>query len=111
MTRTFRLTPAFLHLLLSFSEGPKHGYAVMREVAERTGGGIRLGPSSLYYSIGRLEDEGLVEEVELVGGEPDPHEERRRYYRLTAAGRKRLREEARMLERIVLLAREHGVLG
>jgi DNA-binding PadR family transcriptional regulator len=108
--KKLRMTPAFLHLLLCFSEGPKHGYAVMGEVAERTGGAIRLGPSSLYYSIGRLEDAGLLEEVDLVGGEPDPHEERRRYYRLTAGGRKRLREEARMLEAIVTQAREYGVL-
>jgi DNA-binding PadR family transcriptional regulator len=105
------MTPAFLHLLLSFSEGPKHGYVVMQEIEERTGGRIRLGPSSLYYSLGRLEDAGLVEEVEVTGGEAEPHEERRRYYRLTGTGRRRLREEARALQDIVAHARAHGLLG
>jgi DNA-binding PadR family transcriptional regulator len=104
----FRITPAFLHLLLCFSDGPKHGYAAMQEVEERTGGRIRLGPSSLYYSLGRLLDEGLLEETEHEG--EAPHEERRRYYRLTTAGRKRLREEARLLEDMVVHARAHGYL-
>jgi DNA-binding PadR family transcriptional regulator len=105
-----RITPTLLHLMLSFSEGPKHGYVVMQEVAERTGGRVRLGPSTLYYSLGRLVDAGLVEEVEVSGGEAEPHEDRRRYYRLTVAGRKRLREEARVLEGIVAHARAHGFL-
>lgn len=103
-----RMTPAFLHLLLCFSEGPKHGYAAMQEVEARTEGRVRLGPSSLYYTLGRLEDEGLVEETEVSG--EGPHEERRRYYRLTAAGRMRLRDEARLLEDMVAHARAHGYL-
>jgi len=110
MTTGFRMTPAFLHLLLSFSEGPVHGYAAMQEIEERTGGRIRLGPSSLYYSIGRLEEAGLVEEVEVDANGTEPHEERRRYYRITASGRKRLREEARAMEDIVTHARAHGIL-
>lgn len=110
MPSQLRITPTFLHLMLSFSEGPRHGYAVMQEIAERTGGRVRLGPSTLYYSLGRLVDAGLMEEVEVTGGEAEPHEERRRYYRLTALGRKRLREEARVLEDIVTHARAHGVL-
>ncbi|MGD8276667.1 MAG: helix-turn-helix transcriptional regulator [Gemmatimonadota bacterium] len=104
-----RLTPAFLHLLLCLSEGPMHGYAAMQEVVERTGGRVRLGPSSLYYALGRLEDAGLIEEVSVEGG-ADPHEERRRYYALTAAGRKRVREEARMLAGVVAHARAQGYL-
>jgi len=111
MTRSLRMTPAFLHMLLCFGEGPKHGYAVMQKIEERTGGGIRLGPSSLYYSLARLEDAGLVEEVEVTGGRAEPHEERRRYYRLTPAGRKRLREEARVLDSIVTHARANGFLA
>lgn len=110
MPAALRMTPTFLHLLLSFAEGPRHGYAAMQEIDERTDGRIRLGPSSLYYSIGRLEEAGLVEEVEVEPEGSEPHEERRRYYRLTAAGRKRLREEARVLEGIVAHARSSGVL-
>lgn len=110
MSATLRMTPTFLHLMLSFADGPRHGYAAMQEIEERTGGGIRLGPSSLYYSIGRLEQAGLVEEVEVEPDGTEPHEERRRYYRLTAAGRKRLREETRLLEGIVARARAQGVL-
>jgi DNA-binding PadR family transcriptional regulator len=109
MAERLRLTPIFLHLLLSFSEGPRHGYAAMQEIEERTGGRIRLGPSSLYYSIARLEAAGLLEEAQVAAGN-EPHGERRRYYRLTAAGRKRLREETRVLEDIVAHARAQGVL-
>lgn len=104
-----RMTPAFMHLLLCFSAGPKHGYAAMQEVEERTNGRVRLGPSSLYYALGRLEDAGLIEETSVSG--EGPHEERRRYYRLTAQGRTRLREEARLLEDMVSHARAHGYLG
>lgn len=111
MPTELRMTPTFLHMLLCFGEGPKHGYAVMLEIEERTGGRIRLGPSSLYYSLSRLEESGLVEEVEVVGGTPEPHEERRRYYGLTPAGRKRLREEAKVLSTIVAHARATGFLG
>ena len=110
MTAGFRMTPVFLHLMLSFSAGPRHGYAAMQEIAERTGGRIRLGPSSLYYSIGRLEAAGMLEEVTVEADGGEPHEERRRYYRMTAAGRTRLREEARALEDILAHARAHGVL-
>lgn len=109
MAGSLRLTPTFLHLLLTFAGGPTHGYAAMREIEARTQGRLRLGPSSLYYAIARLEAAGLLEEVDVAAGS-DPHEERRRYYRLTAAGRKRLREEARVLESIVAHARAQGVL-
>jgi len=108
---TLRMTPTFLHLLLCLAESPKHGYAAMQEVEERTGGRVRLGPSSLYYALGRLEDGGLIEEVEVEASGEEPHEGRRRYYRLTGAGRTRLREEARLLEGVVAHARAHGFLG
>lgn len=111
MATGLRMTPTFLHLLLSFAEGPRHGYVVMKEVEDRSRGRIRLGPSSLYYSIGRLEEGGLLEEVEVEPDPGEPHKDRRRYYRLTVAGRKRLREEARVLDDILEHARAQGVLG
>ena len=106
-----RMTPLFFHLLLSLTAGPRHGYAIMQEVEERTGGRIEVGPSSLYYALGRLEDAGLIVEAEGNAGANGPHEERRRYYALTSAGRQRLQEEAATLADIVTHARAQGVLG
>lgn len=112
MPRDLRITPAFLHLLLSLSREPKHGYAMMQEIDARTEGRVRLAPSSLYYSLGRLDDAGLIEEVDAPADTGDqPHEERRRYYGLTAEGRRRLRAESRALADIVAHAQAQGVLG
>lgn len=108
--RGLRMTPLFFHLLLSLSAGARHGYAMMGEVEERTGGRIDVRPSSLYYALGRLEDAGLIAEADAGAGGDAPHEERRRYYRLTDAGRERLEEELATLEDIVLHARAQGVL-
>jgi DNA-binding PadR family transcriptional regulator len=109
-SRDFRMTPAFFHLLLALSAEPKHGYAMMREIAERTGGRISLGPSSLYYSLGRLEDAGLIQATDGPAEGDDPHEERRRYYRLTDPGREKLRVESAVLADIVAHARTYGLL-
>lgn len=109
--RDIRMTPAFFHLLLSLSDEARHGYAMMQEIEERTDGRVRLGPSSLYYSLGRLEDAGLIREVEGPSSGHAPHEERRRYYGLTDEGRRRLEEEAEVLAGIVAHARAHGLLG
>ena len=106
-----RMTPAFFHLLLSLSRGARHGYALMKEIEERTDGRISLGPSSLYYSLGRLEDVGLIEETEGPDAGDEPHEERRRYYALTEAGRSRLEAESEILAGIVAHARATGVLS
>lgn len=105
-----RMTPLFFHLMLSLSKGPRHGYAMMAEVAERTGGRIDVGPSSLYYALGRLEEAGWIVEADSPGEEEAPHEERRRYYRLSALGRNRLEEEAATLADIVSHARAQGVI-
>lgn len=109
MGEGLRLTPAFFHLLLSLTDGPRHGYAMMQEIEERTEGRIRLGPGSLYYALGRLEDAGLIREHPGAGGDCEgggsPHEERRRYYALTSRGRERLREEMHVMADIVAHAR------
>jgi DNA-binding PadR family transcriptional regulator len=105
------MTPLFFHLLLSLVRGARHGYAMMREVEERTGGRVGIGPSSLYYSLGRLEEAGWIAETEAGEEESEaPHEERRRYYRLTGRGRARLEEETSALADIVSHARAEGVL-
>ena len=97
------LTPATFHILLSLSDGERHGYAIMAEVADRTRGTVRLGPGTLYTALKRLVDSGIVLEAGERRGPDD--DERRRYYRLTPLGRAVARAEARRLEEMVRLAR------
>lgn len=109
--KSLRITPSLLYLLLSLAEGEKHGYALLGELAERSGGKVELGPSSLYYSLGRLEDAGLIRPVERAAAGDGPHEEQRRYFELTEAGRDRLEQEVDVLSSIVDRARALGVTG
>ena len=106
-----RITPVLFHMLLSLAEGDKHGYALLGELAARTDGQLELGPSSLYYSLGRLEDAGLIRRADRTVPGDDPHEEQRRYYALTAAGRDKLEAEVGMLSSIVDHARAIGFTG
>ena len=91
---SLRMTPAFLNILLAVLQRPQHGYAIMQEVEERTGGSVALGPGSLYWSIKRLVDVGYLEEV-------DTADRRRRLYALTDEGRDVLKREVRVLADIV----------
>jgi len=104
------LTPAVFHILLALADGEQHGYGIMREVETLTGGALRLGPGTLYGTIKRLLAAGLIEESEE---RPDPalDDERRRYYRLTGAGRRAAEAEARRLETLVGAARARRLLG
>jgi len=97
------------HILVSLADRDRHGYSVLQDVAERTGGALRFSPSSLYTSIRRLLEQGLIEEL---AERPDPEhdDERRRYYRLTAVGRQVAMAEARRLERLLADARATGLL-
>jgi DNA-binding PadR family transcriptional regulator len=97
------LTPAGLHILLSLSEGERHGYGIKLEVERRTGGTLRLGPGTLYEAIHRMERAGWIER--RPG--PDP---RRRAYRLTPRGRDRMRGELERLDAIVRFARSRELL-
>jgi len=103
------LPPAWFHLLLALTGGERHGYALMQDVAAESGGQLRLGPGTLYGALKRLLQLGLVEES---GRRPDPalDDERRRYYRLTAPGRRVLTAEAARHDRLVSLARAKRVL-
>ena len=98
------LTPAAWHVLLVLTDGERHGYAVMRDVEAQSGGAVRLGPGTLYRTIKRLLDDGMIEESQE---RPDPalDDERRRYYRITAAGRRAAVAEAERLARLVENAR------
>ncbi len=103
------LTPAVFHILLSLVEGEKHGYAIMREIEERTGGALVMGPGTLYGSLKRMLEAGMVEET---GERPDPalDDQRRRYYRLTRNGHRAAIQEAERLEALVRAARAKSLL-
>jgi DNA-binding PadR family transcriptional regulator len=99
------LTPAMLHTLLALADGDKHGYAILKEVSRRTAGKVRLGPGTLYTLIKRALADGLIVETD---DRPDPalDDERRKYYRLAARGRRVAVAEIERLESIVDLAHE-----
>ena len=104
------LTPAMFHILLALADKERHGYDIMREVDERTEGNMRLGPGTLYGSIKRMLNDGLIEELDE---RPDPEldDERRRYYRLSDLGRRVAVAEAQRLERLVKSARSKKLLS
>lgn len=102
-----RITPAFFFLMLTLADGVRHGYAMAREVEERSDGSITLGPGSLYWSLGRLARVGLIEEVPAPEGEGD---ERRRYYCLTPYGRRVVEQEARTLSKVLRFARAKRIV-
>ena len=97
------LTPAVFHIMLALADGERHGYSILREVERYTEGRLKLGPTTLYRSIRQMLAAGYIEESEA---RPDPEldDERRRYYRLTDAGRRVALAETRRLARLVNLA-------
>ena len=103
------LTPAELHLLLALADGDKHGYAIMKEVARRTEGKVRLSAGTLYGLIRRLVSEGMIVETDErpVAALDD---ERRRYYRLAEFGRLVAIAEMERLESMLALARSKKLL-
>jgi DNA-binding PadR family transcriptional regulator len=103
------LTPVVLHILLAVAEEPqgKHGYAIAREVEEVTNGHLRMGAGTLYGSIQRMLDAALIEERRVRGA---AEHERRRYYRITAFGRRVLALELTRLSEVVAIARRKQLL-
>jgi DNA-binding PadR family transcriptional regulator len=107
------LTPAIFALLLALHDGERHGYVLMADVRELTGGTVTLGPATLYRSLQRMRVDGLVEEID-AGEEPvraDRRAERRKSYRITPSGRAAARTEAHRLARLIEAARTLGVLS
>jgi DNA-binding PadR family transcriptional regulator len=96
-------------VLVSLADRDRHGYAILQDIAERTGGRIRLSPSTLYAVIKRLLEAELIEEL---SERPDPahDDERRRYYRLTPLGRRVAKSEAARLTRLLADARASGLV-
>lgn len=100
------LTPQLFHVLLALAGGELHGYAILKDIADRTEGQLQLGPGTLYGIIKRLLQDGWIEETDSPGGA----DSRRRYYRLTADGRKIALAEAQRLESLVSSARSRRLL-
>jgi DNA-binding PadR family transcriptional regulator len=109
MRRILPLKPTWLHILLAVAGGHRHGYAIRQEVEGRTEGRVRLWPATLYGTLARLTDEGLLEEA-AENPDADDDDPRRRYYRLTAFGAEVLEAETRRLEQLVRLARSRQPL-
>ena len=98
------LRPAVLHILLVLAEGERHGYAVKQEVEQRSHGVIKMGPGTLYESIQRMADRGLIEESSKRPL-PEQDQAQRRYYRLSSFGREVLEAEVTRLSEVVADAR------
>jgi DNA-binding PadR family transcriptional regulator len=106
------LPASVMHIIVAVAGGEKHGYAIMRDVEELSGGAVKMGPGTLYGSIKRMIDQGLLTEV---AERPDPEldDERRRYYRLTDLGHRVGAAEQQRLSRLLSAAelRNLGIAG
>jgi DNA-binding PadR family transcriptional regulator len=103
------LPPAVFHILIAVADRDRHGYSIMQDVSARTGGKVRLSAGTLYSSIRRMLEQGLVEEL---ADSPDPgsSDERRRYYRLTRFGRRVAAAEVERLKGLMREARATGLV-
>jgi DNA-binding PadR family transcriptional regulator len=104
------LTPAVFHVLLALADGERHGYAIMQEVTENTGGQIRMGPGTLYGTIKRLLEARMIEESDKRP-DPDLDDDRRRYYRLTGLGQRAVKAEALRYAAMAEIARRKRLIG
>jgi DNA-binding PadR family transcriptional regulator len=101
------LPPATFHILIALADGDRHGYAIIQNIGVRTNSAVRLSAGTLYRSVQRMLEQGLVEEAHERPA-PDEDDERRRYYRLTEFGAAVARAEARRLSDLVKLAKASG---
>src|SRR4051812_46952646 len=101
------LPPATFHILLAVAQQDRHGYAIIQDVEARTGGELRLSAGTLYRSIQRMLEQGLIVETRDRPA-PEDDDERRRYYRITGLGTAVARAEARRLTQLVRMARAAG---
>ena len=102
------LLPAIFHILVALADEDRHGYAIIQDVAARTDGSIRLSPGTLYRSIERMLEDGLIVETDERPS-PEDDDERRRYYRLTTLGAAVAQAEAARLMDLVRMARARGL--
>jgi DNA-binding PadR family transcriptional regulator len=103
------LTPAAFQILMALADQDRHGLGIVEEIESRSGGEVALGPGTLYGTIKRLRESGLITDASPPPGSPkaDP---RRRYYGITPEGREALAREARRMEAMVHLAQSKAIL-
>ena len=103
------LPTAVFHILIALADRDRHGYSIMQDIANRTGGAVKLSAGTLYSSIRRMLEQGLIEEL---SESPDPSstDERRRYYRLAPLGRKVAAAEVARVNALVKQARATGLV-
>jgi len=99
------LTPAVLHILLALSVKESHGYGIMKRVQDDSKGKVKMGPGTLYGSLGRMIDAGLIRESDKRV-DADMDDERRVYYAITGLGRKALAAELERYREVVAVARQ-----
>jgi DNA-binding PadR family transcriptional regulator len=99
------LTPAVLHILLALSTEERHGYGIMKQVESDSRGKVKMGPGTLYGSLGRMIDAGLIRESDKRV-DPRMDDERRVYYKMTGLGKKALAAELERYREVVAIARE-----
>jgi len=104
------LTPAVLHILLALSTGERHGYGIMKQVEADSKGTVKMGPGTLYGSLGRMMEAGLVRETDKRV-DPEMGDERRIYYELTSAGRAALEAELDRYRGVVAVAKKRFAYG
>jgi DNA-binding PadR family transcriptional regulator len=103
------LPPASFHILMAVAQEDRHGYGIIQDVARRTRGELRLSPGTLYRSIQRMLEQGVIVETDDRPA-PEFDDERRRYYRISAFGTAVARAETRRLAQLVRMARTQGLL-
>jgi DNA-binding PadR family transcriptional regulator len=103
------LPPATFHILVALADEDRHGYAIIKDVAARTDGALKLSAGTLYRSIERMLEQGLIREVKSRPAK-DMDDQRRRYYRITAFGREVALAEAGRLAQMLALARASGIV-
>ena len=101
------LPAAVFHILMAVADEDRHGYAIIQEVMSRTSGDVRLSPGTLYRSVQRMLEQDLIVEVHERPA-PELDDERRRYYRITAFGKKVATAEVQRLSELLKLARASG---
>ena len=107
-SRNLPLTPAVLHILLALSTEERHGYGIMKQVERESRGKVKMGPGTLYGSIGRMMDAGLIRESDKRR-DPAMDDERRIYYAITGLGRTALAAELDRYREVVAVATEKHV--
>jgi DNA-binding PadR family transcriptional regulator len=98
------LKPPVFHALVALGRGERHGYALLKEIADRSGGVVTILPAALYRHLQRMLEAGLIDEAPRRAARSDD-DERRRYYRITPLGRRVAEAEVRRLERVLAHAR------